>query len=635
MEWKGYSGKIINVNLTDNKIKISHQNINDLKLFIGGLGINTKLAAKLIQPNINPFSDKNYIIIGAGPLVGTITPGSSRTVATSKLPATGAIVSSCGSMSFGFNLKNAGYDHIIISGRAEKPIYLLIWDDHIEICDAGNLWGKDIIETHALLESKYQECGTIIIGQAGENKVNYSLALIDRIATLGRGGLGAVMGSKNLKAIIAKGTQGVQIYDLKKFNRLYNKIFERIRSYPYRESWHKLGMLRSLPVGLLFKSGGQNKKAQQCSEREYIKNLKKKRIACPSCPMGDKDILEIKKEQFLGLIHYATSIINPFLMFVDLNDLNYNYEAISIHDKCNQHGLDYMMVVALLNYCKKLFEKAVLTEEDTGIEWNLDYNTIIQVIEMISHRTGFGDVLANGVMKLDKFNLKNQVDFPFIKGLDIVFDPRLLHLGTMEFEQVVNPKGSHVASGGSPTYVGAASSIEKFKSHFNRMGIPPLANERIFSPPVPEMVINVGRLTRYAEDWYTVLTSLGLCARGQINRFYGLESVTKFFNAITGYDLNYDDLRIGAERTWNLYKLMNMKEGFSRNDDKFPSEWFNPLKFGQNTFKFLDFFGEVVITPNIANQLLNDYYNERGWDIQSGNPTKEKIKELGLENFLK
>jgi aldehyde:ferredoxin oxidoreductase len=294
-----------------------------------------------------------------------------------------------------------------------------------------------------------------------------------------------------------------------------------------------------------------------------------------------------------------------------------------------------MMVVALLNYCKELFEKAVLTKEDTGIEWNLDYNTIIQVIEMISHRTGFGDVLANGVMKLDKFNLKNQVDFPFIKGLDIVFDPRLLHLGTMEFEQVVNPKGSHVASGGSPTYVGAASSIEKFKSHFNRMGIPPLANERIFSPPVPEMVINVGRLTRYAEDWYTVLTSLGLCARGQINRFYGLESVTKFFNAITGYDLNYDDLRIGAERTWNLYKLMNMKEGFSRNDDKFPSEWFNPLKFGQNTFKFLDFFGEVVITPNIANQLLNDYYNERGWDIQSGNPTKEKIKELGLENFLK
>ncbi|MCK4781091.1 MAG: hypothetical protein KAT57_12905, partial [Candidatus Lokiarchaeota archaeon] len=326
-------------------------------------------------------------------------------------------------------------------------------------------------------------------------------------------------------------------------------------------------------------------------------------------------------------------IINPFLMFLDLDGLNYNHEAILAHDRCNQYGLDYMMVAALLDYCTKLFEKGILTKEDSGIEWNTDITTLIRIIEMIAYKTEFGETLAKGLKNLTELYEGTSGILPNVKGLDVVFEPRLLHLGTMEFEQVVNPKGSHVASGGSPTYIGAGSSIEKFKSHFNRMGIPLFAFDNIFTPPVPEMVINVGRLTRYAEDWYTVLTSLGLCARAQINRFYGLESVTELYNAITGFNTTSEDLRMAAERTWNLLKLMNMKEGFSRKNDKFPEDWFKPLKFGNKYFKLLDFFGETIITPDIANQLLDDYYDERGWDKISGNPTKEKINELGLEQY--
>jgi len=633
MEWKGYTGNIINVNLTSNEISLSKQNFNDIKQFGGGLGINTKLAADMFEPNIDPLSPKNHIIIGVGPMVGTITPGSSRTVGTSKFPATGAVAYSCGSMSFGFNLKLAGYDNIIISGKAEKPIYLLIWDDHIEICDAGAIWGKNIIRTHDILSKKYDSCGTIAIGQAGENLVYYSLALIDKISTFGRGGLGAVMGSKNLKAIVAKGTSGISIAHPKEFTKLYKRLFDRIKNYPHRESWHNLGMLRSLPIGMLFKAAGLNQKAKQCSERVYLNQLKRRRIACPSCPMGDKDILKLEVGDSTELVHYATSIINPFLMFIDLDGLNYNHEAILAHDKCNQYGLDYMMVAALLDYCTKLFEKGILTKEDSGIEWNTDITTLIRIIEMIAYKTEFGEVLSKGLNNLTELYEGTSGILPNVKGLDVIFEPRLLHLGTMEFEQVVNPKGSHLASGGSPTYIGAGSSIEKFKSHFNRMGIPLFAFDNIFTPPVPEMVINVGRLTRYAEDWYTVLTSLGLCARAQINRFYGLESVTELYNAITGFNTTSEDLRMAAERTWNLLKLMNMKEGFSRKNDKFPEDWFKPLKFGNKYFKLLDFFGETIITPDIANQLLDDYYDERGWDKATGNPTKEKIKELGIEQY--
>lgn len=262
MELSGYTGNILNINLTNKKITITKQNIDDIKQFIGGLGINTKFAAELIKPYIEPLSPENYLIIGVGPLVGTITPGSSRTVGTSKFPATGAIAYSCGSMSFGFQLKQSGFDHIIISGKADKPIYLLILDDHIDLKDAKEIWGQDIVESTNFLQKKHNNCGVIAIGQAGENLVRSSLALIDRTSTFGRGGLGAVMGSKKLKAIAVKGTKGVSIANHIEFNENFNKLLVRIKNYPHRESWHSLGMLRSLPVGMILKASGQNKKAR-------------------------------------------------------------------------------------------------------------------------------------------------------------------------------------------------------------------------------------------------------------------------------------------------------------------------------------------------------------------------------------
>lgn len=633
MDWKGYTGNILKIDLTVDKISIIKQNVDNIKQFIGGLGINTKLVADLIKPKIDPLSSENVIIIGVGPLVGTITPGASRTVGSTKFPATGAIAYSCGSMSFGFNLKHSGFDHIIISGKAEDPVYLVILNEHIELIDASDIWGKDIVESTNFLQKKYSESGVIAIGQAGENLVYGSLALIDKTSTFGRGGLGAVMGSKNLKAIVTKGSRGISIANPKEFNQLYKKLFERIRKYPQRESWHELGMLRSLPVGMILKASGQHKKARQCSERVYLKKLKKRRIACPSCPMGDKDILELQEGNFKGLINYTSSVINPFLMFT-LDDLNTYDEAIKSFDLVSRYGLDSLTITSLLKFCTHLYEKGILTKENTGIEWKSDYRTLVQLIEMIVYRKGFGNILADGWKSLAETYKSVENEMLIVKGLDIIFEPRFLRLGTMEFEQVVNPKGAHVASGGSPTYLGAGGSIDKFKMHFDRMGVPNSAIGRLFTPPLKEMVVNVGRLTRYSEDWYTVLTSLGLCARAQMNRFYGLELVTDIYKAVTGFNIQSEELREAAERTWNLLKIMNIKEGFSRKDDKFPEEWFKPLKFGENILKFQDFFGETIITPEVANQLLDDYYDERGWDKIRGIPMQEKIKELSLEMYL-
>ena len=158
--------------------------------------------------------------------------------------------------------------------------------------------------------------------------------------------------------------------------------------------------------------------------------------------------------------------------------------------------------------------------------------------------------------------------------------------------------------------------------------------EEDFKPLREEMMINVPRLTRYSENWYALLTSMGLCARAQMNRFYSMENVTNFYNAITGFDMSQEDLRLAAERSWNLLKILNAREGFSRKDDKFPKEWFNNLKYGDNELQLHDFFGTTAITPTIANQLLDDYYDERGWNVEDGLPSQETVKELGLEPYM-
>jgi aldehyde:ferredoxin oxidoreductase len=631
-EWYGYTGKILNVDLTNDKISVERERLEDLKLFIGGMGMNCRLGVDILKPNTEPFSDENVIILAAGPLVGTVTPGASRTVGLSKFPATGAIANSCGSMSFGFNLKHAGFDHVIISGKSEKKVYLAILDDHVELIDAKELWGKDIVEATNILWNKYESSGVITIGKAGENLVYGALTLIDKTSTFGRGGLGAIMGSKNLKAIIVKGTKGLPIAYPKEFSKLYEKQNERIRNYIHRDSWIELGMLRSLPVnGTLF-AKGEKEKAEQASEKFYINNLKKKRIACPSCPMADKDILEIKEGEFKGLMNYTTSVINP-LMMLPLDSLDSSHQAVKIFDIINRYGLDSLTITSLVEFLSRMYERGVINQEDLGFEWKNDFNSLVNLIEAIVNRDGFGNILADGWKKLAEFDEILAKEMLAVKGLDVVFEPRLLRLGTMEFEQIVNPKGAHVASGGSPTYVGAGGSPERFKTHFRRMGIPNNAISRIFNPPLKEMGINVGRLTRYSEDWYTVLTSLGLCARAQINRFWGLELATDFYNAVTGIELKPEDLRIAAERTWNLLKIMNKKEGFSRKDDNFPKGWFKPLAFGDKQLEFKDFLAGKIITKDIANQLLDDYYDERGWNKIDGIPTDIKIKELGLERF--
>ncbi|MGQ9721420.1 MAG: aldehyde ferredoxin oxidoreductase N-terminal domain-containing protein [Candidatus Jordarchaeum sp.] len=309
MEFNGYAGRILKVNLTDQEWRVDTLDLEVVRKFIGGFGVNNWIAYHLIEPETDPLSPDNPIIVGAGPLVGTMAPSTSRVMITTKLPINGAVASGSGSMGFAGMLKWAGYDHIVITGRAEKPVYLQIFDDDVEICDAAGLWGKDLYTADYELKKKYHgDCSVIAIGQAGENLVRYSFALVDKTATVGRGGLGAVMGSKNLKAMVARGTKGIRVADRKRFIETVDAMLIRMKNYPLREFFQQYSFMAAWDViwnlyGFLHDNWSVAYPADKANERfgkERFNELKKRGFACPSCPIGDKDLLEVQNGEFKG-----------------------------------------------------------------------------------------------------------------------------------------------------------------------------------------------------------------------------------------------------------------------------------------------------------------------------------------------
>ncbi len=621
----GYAGNILYVDLSKGEVEGLPLDLELAKNYIGGLGASVKLGYDLIKPGIDPLSPENVIVIGVGPLVGTIAPGSSRVYAVTKLPANRAIGwAGAGGCSFGCMLKNAGYDHVVIRGRSPKPVYLKIFDDDVEICYAEGLWGKGVERTTEELWRRYgRPTGVIAIGQAGENLVNFSMAFVDKTSTLGRGGLGAVMGSKNLKAIVAKGTKGVGFSDAK-FVRLCNELFERIKRYPRLREWQELGLLVSLPV---------------LPRELYLEKLKKARISCVSCPIGDKDVIEIREGRFKGLTKFTSSAVNTAMP--TLYGLSYD-EAIKCVAILDDYGMDMFEFFAVIEAVNRLYDEGAIAREVLESKIEYSYESLVEWAERIAYRRGLGDVLAEGLTGLVKRFGERAIAraTPAVKGLAAYVGPKgpvlWNRFGTMEFGQLVSPRGPHVASSGSPTYF-AVRPLQDFATHLKRMGVPDDAVKRILPrprdwsrglqsglvPPDEEVGLNVGRLTRYSEDWFMVLASLGVCARAQINRFYSAKLAAELFSALTGIEMDERELMRCGERAWNLLRAANAREGFSRKDDEPPESWFSEPTF-------VDYSkGVVRITKEIVDMLLDEYYEERGWS-RNGVPTREKLLELGL-----
>ncbi len=622
MSYYGYAGKILFLNLSSGKVETRPLDMDDAAQFIGGLGLNNRLAFDLIEPGTDPLAPENPIILGAGPLIGTLTPGASRVVGTSRFPLSGAISAGSGSMTFGFNMKRAGYDNIVITGSSNTPVYVLIEDASVRILDASDIWGRDNYDAVDELWRRHGRTSSISIGQAGENLVKFSIGLIDKMATIGRAGFGAVMGAKRLKAILVRGSGGIRVADPKGFIHEVNQLFTRARKFKHHAASVAYGILNAGGSFMLGEEGPYGLGA-------YTR-IKKDRIACPSCFIADKDVLETPDGEFAGMKTYTHSfgMVANTALKGQITDCD---RATHIVNLQNRYGLGQQEFESLFDLIIEAAHGGDIREDQFG-KLHRNYETMRDLVETITFRKGAGDILAEGwIATVKEFGLDPSRYTSHVKGLGTQFDPRERGLGTMEFEQLVNPRGGHHQSGGSPSYNQGAP-VEMFEKHADRMGAPPDALRRVMDSPLG---FNVGRYTRYSEDWFSLFDSLGICIRSQNNRFYSADICARLFSTATGIEMDKPAIMQAAERVWNLYKILNWREGFDRNADQPPDKWFVPLKAAGSEFEMRDYFQTRPLTRADLQQFLDDYYAERGWDPKTGLPTREKLEELNLEFAVK
>jgi aldehyde:ferredoxin oxidoreductase len=471
----------------------------------------------------------------------------------------------------------------------------------------------DVYETDDALRRRYEPCSIIPIGPAGENLVKSSVTFVDKAGTIGRGGLPAVMGSKNLKAIVVQqGKVPVSVADRRTFHRLVNNLHDRIMRWPNRQLIQDNGLMPAPP------------------DMTEIHQQTRRPLACPSCPLADKVMVCLNEGDYAGVRTYMPHLsVNRF----NAGSSREAYQqSIKYSDTLNRFGVGGTNFSSMFASLVDLYQKGIITQEDTGgIELKNDIETALELIRMAAYRQGFGEVLAEGPAALERMVGERAVgSIHHIKGYATVRDPRLGGLGTMEFEQLTTPRGAHVAAAGSPSY-DPGRPLSDFVRHGERMGVSSESLKRLEE----SSTFNPGRYSKYSEDWYALFNCLSLCNRAQVNRFYHIDNIAAFYKAVTGIDASPQELMQAAERAWTIGKLLNVREGFDRRHDHIPEAWFQPLVRGGEEYRLTDYDRTTDLTRKDLEQFLDDYYDERGYDRESGLPTRAKLRELGLEYMAK
>ncbi|NVM55551.1 MAG: hypothetical protein HWN66_17725, partial [Candidatus Helarchaeota archaeon] len=396
MKYFGFAGKIAHIDLSSQKIRPFPLSETYISKFLGGYGINNRLFWDYQAPNTDPFAPENTIILGTGPLVGTLFPGAGKVIGTTKSPIIAtpkklhfidnAVV---GSRRFGMMLKNAGFDHLIITGRAEKPVYLKITNDEIQINSAENLWGiKDIYETTDLFLHENPLSGILAIGKGGEKLVRYALALVDYSGHLGKFGFGAVMGSKNLKAIVTFGTKGVKVAHPPEFLKLARELRQKIRAVPLLKQFHDLGITSgwALQAPLVYEGNVPYREwKKKFGPKIWKKHKFQHNLACGGCIVACRTDFHVPAGPYQGLTSFTGHHFLPARVALRLG-IEDPTLIIKLLDICNRAGVCFFTVGGLLNW---------ITRHETD-SFPREISTYLDLLEKIISKTDIGEIAANG-----------------------------------------------------------------------------------------------------------------------------------------------------------------------------------------------------------------------------------------------
>ncbi|KPL72059.1 aldehyde:ferredoxin oxidoreductase [Ornatilinea apprima] len=598
----GWTGVILRVNLTTGEIKKEPTNLQDAKLYIGARGLASKILCDEIDPKIDPLSPENKLIFAPGPLSGTMAPSMGRYDVVCKAPLTNLIAASNSGGSFGPEVKFAGYDMIIIEGAAKKPVYLWISDDQVEIRDASALWGKTVPDTTDELRAATDEDAKVAcIGPAGEKKVLFASIMNEMHRAAGRSGVGAVMGSKMLKAIAVVGTKSIQVADPEAFEKAVMVARQKITEHPVGGTGLRvygtdvlvniLNSVGSLPTRN-FHDGyfpNADKFGGETMTAKYLVRPK----GCFSCVISCGRVTKVTNPKFAGEgegPEYESAWGFGSDCGID------NMDAITkANYLCNELGLDTITCAATIACAMDLYESGHITAKDTGgMALNFgNAENMVKMVEMIAHREGIGDQLAEGSYRLatryghPEFSMSAKMqEMP-------AYDPRGvqgigLHYATS------NRGGCHVRGYTiSPEVLGVPFKVDQHATTGK-----------------PELVITFQNLT-------AALDSTGSCLFTTFG--IGAEELAALLSAVTGVSYSVEDFMKAGDRIWNLERLFGLKSAISGKDDRLPERMMKePIQTGPSK-------GEV----SHMDEMLPEYYQLRGWDAE-GVPTPEKLKELSL-----
>ena len=616
----GWTGKRLKVYLSEGKV-IKEEIPEELRLeFWGGRGLNSKTLFDEVRPGIEPLSSENILMIGVGPLNGTSLPCNGRCTITAKSPLTGILGDTNVGGDFAAELKFAGYDQIIFYGQSPKPVYLWIKDEKVELRDASHLWGLTTRETHNQLaeELRDREIRDMCIGPAGENLVRFASIMVNTTRAAARCGMGAVMGSKKLKAVAVRGTGSVKIARPNEFSNSVKDIYDKLIASQAGQVLMEQGELyltRLTSRGMLgtnnqqrgYFEGWENLTYEAFSSK-YARN----RSACFACPLHCGWFYEVREGPYTTHgegVEFASLL--PLTAKLGSDNLAAGLLRVSM---CDQLGLDCISCGGTIAFAMEARERGLLTDKDCDyldLKWG-NADTIIQLLKKIAYREGFGNLLADGSRVASQKIPGSEICLVQVKGLEwIMFYPGIAAEKGRTLAIATSTRGADHLRG----FMGALLKHHKIKEFGG--------DEMLKSIKNPQTYFGKGALCAIDNDYKAATDSLEICWLATNETEYGLlepRDLAPALSAATGVQISGDDLLKVGERIYNVERAFNIREGLSRKDDKVPGRFLVEEIHGRPT---------AGVDPAKFQAMLDEYYEFRGWD-EEGIPTRKKLEELNL-----
>jgi aldehyde:ferredoxin oxidoreductase len=625
----GFAGNILRIDLSKAEFHTEPTG-KYVPKYLGGRGMNQWILLQELDPSVTPFEPENILCYGAGALVGTLVPGAARISIDSKNALTSGIGSGNSGGWFAAELKYAGYDNIVIQGKAREPVYLWIEDDKVFLKAARDLWGRTTEETIRMIKEDLgqERLQILCIGPAGENMARSACIVVSGSRVVGRCGLGAIMGSKNLKAIAVKGNGSIDLKQAEEFMARVEEVSQRLRRLPGAKARREFGTLAVSPLyndlsALSYRNFYDDHipddHLARISHEVFHHVHEVDRYACTACPTACGHVYSVDGGPYSGTrCHKAEA--NSVWNFGGKLAVEDAAAILKAQEQCGQLGLDIDNASSVIAWAIDCFQNEIISREDTDgldLHWG-NHGTIMELLRKIAYREGFGNILAQGSLRASQIIGKRSEKFAFhMKGQDLIEGIRSMKGWALGV--VVS------ARGGAHTRGALATESRKYSPEDSQklFGIRTAGDARTYEGK-PQVVC-------YFEYVHSLLDSLGVCFfTGNWTSPEGItpEELADFFSLSTGIKMSVSELWKTGERIHNVEKMFNVYHaGFTRDDDRPPRRLMEePIKSGPLK-------GELLKPPEWE-KMLTEYYNLHGWDPFTSWPRKDKLKELELPECI-